>query len=135
MKQPSQLEDSQVVTLNAAVLEKLQQCMDTTSNISIVRPDILSQDQRSVCIKPVDNSLHAVTAAVKGKARQQLKLGSSTVAYDMWIANMLNKCSVDLDPYGCLVACESEKWKPHCRNPAKLLPGCSGYFCEIISPF
>ncbi len=67
----------------------------------------------------MDNSLHAVTGAVEGKAKQQLKLGSSTVAYGMWIANMLNKCSVDLEPFGCLVACESEKWKSHCRNLPK----------------
>ncbi len=48
-----------------------------------VRPDILSQDQISACIKSVDSSLHAVTGAVEGKARQQLSVNSSTVARDM----------------------------------------------------
>ncbi len=46
------------------------------------------------------------TAPIEGKARLQLKIGSTTVSHDMWVANIQDECIVGLDllePLGCLV--------------------------------
>ncbi len=81
--------------------------MDTGSNISIVRPDVIQQAPGKV--KPVNSRLRTVTgetAPLLGKAEVQLKIGSSTLTREMWVAAIQDECILGLDflePLGCLV--------------------------------
>ncbi len=82
--------------------------IDTGSNISVVRPDMLQgQDPRS--IQPVSSCLRTVTgetAPIRGKGKVKLKIGSAEMTQDIWIADIQDECILGLDflePQGCMV--------------------------------
>ncbi len=82
--------------------------VDTGSNISIVRPDIL-QNLGEEVIQPVTSCLKTVTgetAPIRGRCTLQLGLGTQVVPLEMWIADIHDQCILGLDflqPYGCHV--------------------------------
>ncbi len=82
--------------------------VDTGSNISIVRPDVL-QGLGEETVQPVRSCLKTVTgetAPLRGRCTLQLGLGTQEMAQEMWIADIQDACILGLDflqPYGCQV--------------------------------
>ena len=73
--------------------------MDTGSNISIVRPDILSGEDQNL-IEPVNSCLRTVTgerAPIHGKGQLQLGIGSLLVPQELWVADIHDDCIRGLD--------------------------------------
>ena len=73
--------------------------MDTGSNISIVRPDILSGEDQNL-IEPVNSCLRTVTgerAPIHGKGQLQLGIGSLLVPQELWVADIHDDCILGLD--------------------------------------
>ncbi|CAB3992131.1 Retrovirus-related Pol poly from transposon 412 [Paramuricea clavata] len=85
--------------------------VDTGSNITIVRPDMVRRISKSkiVDIKPVDSCLHMVTGdttPVWGWGSVCVTIGGLETGQDVWIAEIENKCIFGLDflgPNGCIV--------------------------------
>ena len=68
--------------------------VDTGSNISILRPDILV-DRDGFNILPVHSSLQTVIgekAPIHGKGELELRIGDLTVLHPMWIADIKDEC-------------------------------------------
>ena len=82
--------------------------IDTGSNISIVKADILTEKDK-LCVQPVSSCLHTVTderAQIHGKGELQLRIGSLTMKHPMWVADIQDKCILGLDfleRHDCLV--------------------------------
>ena len=82
--------------------------IDTGSDISVVRPDILSREKRD-SLKPVTSYLRTVTgerAPIHGRCELMVKVGSTEVLQQFWIADIHDQCILGLDflaPQGCLV--------------------------------
>ena len=82
--------------------------MDTGSNISIVRPDILSGASQEL-VRPVNSCLRTVTgeqAPIHGRGQLQLGIGSLVVPQELWVADIHDECILGLDflqAHGCQV--------------------------------
>ncbi len=82
--------------------------MDTGSNISIVRPDLLQGMSESL-IQPVNSCLRTVTgekAPIRGRCKLQLGLGTREITQEMWVADIHDQCILGLDflqPHSCQV--------------------------------
>ena len=82
--------------------------IDTGSNISIIRPDVLSE-QEQTHIQPVSQSIRTVTgekAPIQGKGDLHVKIGSQEAVHPMWIADIQDECILGLDYlelHGCMV--------------------------------
>ena len=82
--------------------------IDTGSNISIIRPDVLSK-QEQICIQPVTQSLRTVTgekAPIQGRGDLHVRIGSQEAVHPMWIADIQDECILGLDfleLHGCMV--------------------------------
>ena len=73
--------------------------MDTGSNISIVRPDMLRGVSQEL-IHPVNSCLRTVTgerAPIHGKGRLRLRIGSLEVPQELWVADINDECILGLD--------------------------------------
>ena len=70
-----------------------------TGNISIVRPDVLSELEQ-VSIRPVRSCLRTVTgeqAPIHGKGQLQLGMGSLVIPQELWVADIHDECILGLD--------------------------------------
>ena len=82
--------------------------IDTGSNISIVRTDLLTEEDQ-ICVQPVSSCLRTVTgkrAPIHGKGELQLRIGSLNLRHPMWVADIQDKCILGLDflqRHDCLV--------------------------------
>ena len=80
--------------------------IDTGSNISIVRPDIL---QEGAQVLPVSSYLRTVTGAtapIQGRGDVSLQIGGLQTAHSMWVADIADQCILGLDfleSHGCRV--------------------------------
>ena len=73
--------------------------VDTGSNISIVRPDILRGINHNL-IHPVSSCLRTVTgerAPIHGKGLLHLGIGSLVVQQELWVADIHDECILGLD--------------------------------------
>jgi len=73
--------------------------IDTGSNISIIRPDILPEQQQQT-IQPVSQSFRTVTgdkAPILGKGDLHVRIGSQEAVHPMWIADIEDECILGLD--------------------------------------
>jgi len=73
--------------------------VDTGSNISIVRPDVLCGASQEL-IQPVTSCLRTVTgehAPIHGRGQLQLGIGSPTVPQELWVADIHDECILGLD--------------------------------------
>lgn len=92
-------------TINGASCEIT---LDTGSNISIVRPDIL-KDVSSDLLQPVHSYIRTVTgeqAPIHGKGQLQLGIGPLVIPQELWVADIQDQCILGLDflyPNGCQV--------------------------------
>ena len=85
--------------------------VDTGSNISIVRPDILrrSASTSKVSIQPVNGNVRTVTGdttPVRGKGKLKIRIGSTDREHECWVADIENECIIGLDfltMYDCIV--------------------------------
>ena len=90
--------------------------IDTGSNISIVRPDVLPESE----IQPINQCIRTVTgekAPIRGKGNLRLRIGSTEIVHPIrigsteivhptWIADIQDECILGLDflePHECLV--------------------------------
>ncbi len=74
--------------------------VDTGSNVSIVKPDVLRKLENTVMLRPVESYLKTVTGAtapIKGKARLHIALGTFEVTHDFWVAGITDDCILGLD--------------------------------------
>ena len=73
--------------------------MDTGSNISIVRPDVLGGASQKL-IEPVDSCLRTVTgehAPIHGRGQLQLGIGSLVLPQELWVADIHDEWILGLD--------------------------------------
>ena len=78
--------------------KECQITVDTGSNISIVRPDLLQGNADS--IQPVNSYLRTVTgetAPLCGQGELQVGIGSFEVLHKMWVADITEECILGLD--------------------------------------
>ena len=64
--------------------------IDTGSNISIIRPDILSEQEQQTHIHPVSQSIQTVTGEkvpIQGKGNLHIRIGTQEAVHPMWIAH------------------------------------------------
>ena len=74
--------------------------VDTGSNVSIVRPDVIHRSSTMPVIEPVNTCLRTVTgetAPIQGRAQLQIEIGSYSVPHEMWVANISDECILGLD--------------------------------------
>ena len=82
--------------------------IDTGSNISIIRPDVLSK-QRQTFIQPVSQFICNVTGekvTIQGKGDLRIKMGSQEAVHPVWVADIQDECILGLDfleLHGCMV--------------------------------
>ena len=82
--------------------------IDTGSNISIVRPDMLPEGTPT-SIQPESSCLRTVTgekAPIRGKGELQLGIGALVIPHQMWVADITDECILGLDfleRHGCQV--------------------------------
>ena len=110
--------------------------VDTGSNISIVRPDVLIGMNQNL-IEPSSSCLRIVTgerAPIHGKGWLQLGIGSMEVPQELWVADMHDQCILSLDflqSHGCQVNLKDgaliigEEKNPLKKPPAMHEPTCS----------
>ena len=73
--------------------------VDTASNISIVRLDILGGLDQDL-IEPVNSCLRTATgewAPIHGKGQLQLRIGSLLVSQELWVADIHDDCILGLN--------------------------------------
>ena len=90
-------------TVNGAAYENT---VDTGSNISIVRPDILSGEDQNL-IEPVSSCLRTVTgerAPIHGKGQLQLGIRSQLAPQELWVADIHDDYILGLDFYNPMIA-------------------------------
>ena len=79
--------------------------VDTGSNISIVRSDLVKQDRvllENCWMKTVTGE----KAPILGKGKLQLSIGTLQVQHEMWVVDITDDCILGTDflqPHGCLV--------------------------------
>lgn len=76
--------------------------IDTGSNITIVRPDVLGRVSKDVDIgvQPVDRLLRTVTGEttpVRGRGKLTFQVGNLKVVHEVWVADIENECILGLD--------------------------------------
>ncbi|CAB3976838.1 Hypothetical predicted protein [Paramuricea clavata] len=76
--------------------------IDTGSNITILRPDVLGRVSKDVDIdvQPVDSLLQTVTGEttpVQSRGKLAFQVGNLKVVHDVWIADVENECILGLD--------------------------------------
>ncbi|CAB4016330.1 Hypothetical predicted protein [Paramuricea clavata] len=79
-------------------LEALMRDLDTGSNITIVRPDVI--ELRSGKILPTETVLRTVTgetAPVRGRDKLNITVGNSETEHDVWIADMVEEGIIGLN--------------------------------------
>ena len=82
--------------------------VDTGSNISIVRPDLLGGVNEDL-FQPVHSYIRTVTgeqAPIRGKGRLELGIGPLVIPQELWVADIQDQCILGLDflyPNGCQV--------------------------------
>ena len=82
--------------------------VDTGSNISIIRPDILTESTRESLEKSTQ-LLHNVTgetAPIHGRGQLPVSVGGQTLSHQMWVAAIADECILGLDflgKHGCQV--------------------------------
>jgi hypothetical protein len=78
-----------------------QMIIDTGSNITIIRPDILRRcGEIPVRLEPVQGSVKTVTgerAPIKGKGKLTIQIGCTVTEHEIWVADVENECIVGLD--------------------------------------
>ncbi len=83
--------------------------IDTGSNISIIRPDVLRRGEIKKRMEPVDSCLRTVTGEktpIRGRIQLQLGMGSFQAPHEMWVADISDECILGLDflqAHGCQV--------------------------------
>ncbi|MDD9817374.1 MAG: RNase H-like domain-containing protein [Gammaproteobacteria bacterium] len=73
--------------------------VDTGSNISIVRPDLLSGVNPDL-IQPVHSCIRTVTgerAPIHGKGQVELGIGPLVIPQELWVADIQDQCILGLD--------------------------------------
>ena len=73
--------------------------VDTGSNISIVRPDLLSGVNQDL-FQPVHSYIRTVTgeqAPIHGKGRLELGIGPLVIPQELWVADIQDQCILGLD--------------------------------------
>ena len=113
--------------------------VDTGSNISIVRPDILGGVDQDL-IEPVNSCLRTVTgerAPIHRKGQLQLGTGSLLVPQELWVADIHDDCILGLDflqSHNCLVNLKDGSLTiggeeiPLKKQPATTEPTC----CKVV---
>ena len=93
--------DSLIVhgTIEAASCDMV---IDTGSNITILRPDVLGRVSKDIDIDvhPVDSLLRTVTGEttpVRSRGKLALQIGTVKMIHDVWIADIENECILGLD--------------------------------------
>lgn len=74
--------------------------IDTGSNITIVRPDVVAKVAKKINIKPVDCYLKTVTgeaAPVVGRATLHFQIGNFETCQEVWLAEITDPCVIGLD--------------------------------------
>ena len=74
--------------------------IDTGSNVSIIRPDILERLTNTQPVQPVESSLRTVTGAtapIQGRGKLPISMGTYDVVHDFWIAEITDECILGLD--------------------------------------
>ena len=76
--------------------------VDTGSNITVVRPDVLRRVAKDVVldVHTVDSCLKTVTGettAVRSRGRVNLHVGNFQTVHDVWVAEIKNECILGLD--------------------------------------
>ena len=109
--------------------------IDTGSNISIVRTDVLTEKDQ-ICVQPVSSCLRTVTgerAPIHGKSDLQLRIGSLNLWHPMWVADIQDKCILGLDfleCHDCLVNIKDSSPRvrqqefPMRKSSVETLPSC-----------
>ena len=76
--------------------------IDTGSNITILRPDVLKRASKDadVDVHPVNSLLRTVTGEttpVRSRGKLAIQIGNFKVVHDVWIADIENECILGLD--------------------------------------
>jgi hypothetical protein len=90
---------------------RCEMIVDTGSNITVVRPDVLRRVAKDVVldVHTVDSCLKTVTGettAVRSRGRVNLQVGNFQTVHDVWVAEIENECILGLDfliPNNCVV--------------------------------
>ncbi len=73
--------------------------VDTGSNVSIIRPDVLSEESRA-SVQPVSSYLRTVTGAtapILGCGRLKVQVGAFKAQHEIWVAEVADECILGLD--------------------------------------
>ncbi len=81
---------------------RCEMIVDTGSNITVVRPDVLRRVAKDVVldVHTVDSCLKTVTGettAVRSCGRVNLQVGNFQTVHDVWVAEIENECILGLD--------------------------------------
>ena len=77
-----------------------QMVVDTGSNKTIVRPDMVKMVERETKIVPCAETLRTVTgdvAPVQGRRELTFQIGSHAAVHDVWVAEITDQCILGLD--------------------------------------
>ena len=111
--------------------------VDTGSNISIVRSDLVKQDTAAFLENCWMKTVTGEKAPVLGKKMLQLAIGPLQVQHEMWVADITDECLLGtdfLEPHGCLVDFRDSKLLigteevPFRKSCSTFAPSC----CRII---
>ncbi len=72
--------------------------VDTGSNVSIIRPDILIEEARA-SLQPVSSHLKTVTGAtapILGCGKLKIQVGAFETQHEMWVAEVADECILGL---------------------------------------
>ena len=89
------------LTTNGLVAgRQCQVTIDTGSNITLVRPDVLSRPGKRVTIQPAERQLRTVTgeiAPVCGICTEDITIGNFCASHHLWVADITDECILGLD--------------------------------------
>ena len=74
--------------------------VDTGSNITIVRPDVVERVGKALKIVPVKTSLRTVSGEavpVQGRGEIAIQIGDHQAVHDIWVAEITDPCILGLD--------------------------------------
>ena len=72
--------------------------MDTGSNITIVRPDVIeASSARILLTKTVLRTVTGETAPVKGRGHLRIALGNCETKHDVWVVDIVEEGIIGLD--------------------------------------
>jgi len=89
--------------------------VNTGSNISIVQPDILTEETRN-SLQSSNQMLRTVTgdmAPIRGRGELKMGVGELVVPLGMWVAEITDECILGLDfleKHGCQVDLRENVW-------------------------